>query len=871
MTTLPLQILLLAASSQATETVQQPTVVPPKVLEAPSAVYPTGHHEDVEVDLRVLVDTTGQVAEVEVTQSAGADFDNAARTAVLRWHFEPAQMSGVPFAARIKIPFIFRAPPEPDGGAAPPAADAGTPVVGAPVVSPPEAIADGGQPSALPTVSAVAPVEIGVPTATTPGAPEEVNVRGQQRKVDRGGSDFQIQVGQLATIAGHSVEDLLQLAPGIFLANEGGQGHADQVFLRGFDAQTGAGIEFSVNGVPINEVDNTDGHGYADTHFIIPEVVKELRVVEGPFDPHQGDFAEAGSVDYELGVPERRLQISATYGSFGTERALALWAPQGERDGTFAAVQAETSNGYGQNRAGTDASAMAQYEGELGQRGLWRLLLTAYGTQYQSAGIVRSDDVANGVVGFYGTEDSSQGGSAQRYTASLSLENPVANEGLLTQQLFFTYRTLTLDEDFTGFLLDDISPGQTPHGQRGDAILQNYEAATLGGRGSYKVTRNLFGEDQSVELGYFARYDHTTPQIDRLRFGTQIPYLVDEDMVTDVFNIAGYLDLDIHLGDKLTLRGGVRQEYFNYDIENLCAASSPFISGGGIGVGLLPNVPCPNFDSAGPRLANQQTIAAGLITEPKATLIYQVVPSLAASASFGIGATSQDATQISQDEQTPFTQIIAAELGVKYHRRFERADLSGRLVGYFTHTSADVYFNPDQGRLTPTGATERGGGVFEARLAGPWYDELVSGTYAYAVYDADHTLVPYIPNLIARSDTVLFHRLPLRIGDHALLGKVGLGLNYIGQRALPLGQFASPTFVMNASVKVRWSFVEIGVEGRNLLNSQYPLSEFFYASYFPHSSGITYPTLAPVEAFTAAPPFTILATLSLIFDKENDR
>ena len=261
-----------------------------------------------------------------------------------------------------------------------------------------------------------------------------------------------------------SPKDLLELAPGIFIANEGGAGHADQVFLRGFDAETGAGIEFTVNGVPINEVDNTDGHGYADTHFIIPEVVKNLRVIEGPFDPHQGDFAEAGSVDYELGVADRRLQVSATYGSFDTERALALWAPPGEREGTFGAVQAETSAGYGTNRACTDASAMAQYEGELGQRGLWRALLTAYATQYQSAGVVRADDVANGTIGFYGTEDPSQGGSAQRYTASFSLENPVGNGGLFTQQLFLTYRTLVLDEDFTGFLLDPIAAGQTPHG-----------------------------------------------------------------------------------------------------------------------------------------------------------------------------------------------------------------------------------------------------------------------------------------------------------------------------------------------------------------------------------------------------------------------
>jgi hypothetical protein len=49
------------------------------------------------------------------------------------------------------------------------------------------------------------------------------------------------------------------------------------------------------------------------------------------------------------------------------------------------------------------------------------------------------------------------------------------------------------------------------------------------------------------------------------------------------------------------------------------------------------------------------------------------------------------------------------------------------------------------------------------------------------------------------------------------------------------------------------------------------MSEFFYASNFPHGGAVSYPTLAPVESFTAAPPLTVLVTLSLIFDKENDR
>jgi len=43
-------------------------------------------------------------------------------------------------------------------------------------------------------------------------------------------------------------------------------------------------------------------------------------------------------------------------------------------------------------------------------------------------------------------------------------------DGVLAMQVFLTFRTLRIVEDFTGFLLDPQTPGQSIHPQRGDAI-----------------------------------------------------------------------------------------------------------------------------------------------------------------------------------------------------------------------------------------------------------------------------------------------------------------------------------------------------------------------------------------------------------------
>jgi TonB family protein len=686
-------VLLATASSVALAQTEAPAVVPPQVLVAPPANYPAGHTEAAKVLLRVTVSESGTVTGSEVLESGGPDFDAAAIGAVLHWKFSPALEDGKPKSVRIKIPFEFPALASAgsDGGNTSEADDGGLPeaLIGPSDGGASTSIDDGGVAGVSSAFDAGPPPSVIAlpPTATLPEGEfdagpgvEVVEVRGARKKAITSASDFEITQKQVAALPVSKPSDLLQLAPGIFIANEGGAGHADQVFLRGFDAEQGQAIEFTVNGVPINEVDNTDGHGYADTHFIIPEVVKNLRVIEGPFDPHQGDFAEAGSADYQLGVTDRRLEANASLGNYNTQRFFLLWAPKNEREGTFAAAQFYQTAGYGSNRASTDASAMAQYEGDLGQRGLWRFLLTAYGTHFKTAGVVREDDYLDKKVDFYGTEDPNQGGDAQRYTLSFELENPVA-EGMLTEQAFVTWRTLEILEDFTGFLLDPQEPGQTVRpsfaptfGQRGDGIEQNYSALTVGDRASYKRTWTIFGLPQSLELGFYGRYDHTTPLIQRVRFGTQIPYRVDEDLISDVVNLAGYVDADLRITKYLTLRGGLRQEYFDYLVDNECFTAGEYI----------PRAPldqsCPALDSKGYRLPDQRISATGSLLEPKGTALINLPWHLTLTGSYGVGAQSLDAIYISQDELAPFSKITSWESGVIYQQGFENFALSGRAL-----------------------------------------------------------------------------------------------------------------------------------------------------------------------------------------------
>ena len=49
-------------------------------------------------------------------------------------------------------------------------------------------------------------------------------------------------------------------------------------FLRGFDADHGTDVAIDVDGLPVNMVSHGHGQGYADLHFMIPDVIERVDV-----------------------------------------------------------------------------------------------------------------------------------------------------------------------------------------------------------------------------------------------------------------------------------------------------------------------------------------------------------------------------------------------------------------------------------------------------------------------------------------------------------------------------------------------------------------------------------------------------------------
>ena len=831
---------LLAAPAPARAQAPAPPaeVTPPTVVNHVDAFYPPSalasrRHAD--VLLAVTIDADGHVTKVEVVTTGGADLDESAISAARQWVFRPAMRGGVAIASRIRIPFHF-APPAP----------------------PPEVV-ETAQPNELPSQRA---------GDTSPPPPvEDVRVRGRRDPPSRGASDFTLQLGELARVPRGNASEMLKLAPGILLTNEGGEGHAEQIFMRGFDAREGQDLELTMGGVPINESGNLHGNGYADTHFIIPELVERLRVVEGPFDPRQGNYAVAGSADYQLGLAKRGLTAKLTGGSFGTQRMLVAWGPAETSNRTFAGAEIYKTDGFGPNRDATRGSAMTQYEGKLGERGSYRVGATAYSTHFHSAGVLRQDDFRAGRVRFYDSYDTSsfarqqvpEGGDASRFSVYGDIDTKVGDVGF-SQQLFVIKRDMRLLENFTGFLLDTQQPLQSAHLQRGDMLDLSVKEMTIGARGSARMQGQAFGQKQDLELGYFARGDDAKGTQQRLEAGTGVPYKTETDLDSQLGNIGLYGDASLRATPWLNFRGGARADLFTFGVLDNCASHSV----------AHPSSTDPPTDQScltqqnfgRPREVNQRSATSSVAVLPRGSLLVGPFANLNFSLSYGQGVRSIDPAYVTQDVKTPFASIQAYEGGVTYAGGVQDVDVVLRSIFFQTHVDRDLIFSETAGRNVLGNGTTRSGWVGAARFTGKFFDEAANVTLVRSAYDDTHLLVAYVPDVVLRSDTAVFHELPWPLMGKPIRGVLTGGVTYVGPRPLPFGQRSQDIFTVDSSLTFEWTRFEVGLVATNLLGNRYRLTELNYASDF-HSQPQA--TLVPERHFTAGAPRGIFGTFSVTF------
>ena len=287
-----------------------------------------------------------------------------------------------------------------------------------------------------------------------------------------------------------STQDLLRLAPGLVTAQHAGGGKAEQIFLRGFDADHGTDVAISVDGVPVNMVSHGHGQGYADLHYVIPEVVEAIDVSKGPYFAEYGNLATAGAVAFETRDHLRANEIRTEVGAFNTAGVTALYQipTSGPHRGAYFAGNFLTSDGpFEAEQDFQRFNLFAKTHYHLGDGAELSFDAGAYGAAWDASGQVPARAVESGRIDRFGAIDALEGGTTGHQHINAQYTSTTDRTRFKAQAYAVRY-DFKLFSNFTFFL-------ENP--DDGDMIEQTDSRTLYGFKSSYRV-----GHDLPVGLGF---------------------------------------------------------------------------------------------------------------------------------------------------------------------------------------------------------------------------------------------------------------------------------------------------------------------------------------------------------------------------------
>ncbi|WP_375447665.1 TonB-dependent receptor [uncultured Fibrella sp.] len=354
-------------------------------------------------------------------------------------------------------------------------------------------------------------------------------------------------------------QEILRLVPGLFIGQHAGGGKAEQIFLRGFDLDHGTDIRLTVDGMPVNMVSHAHGQGYADLHFVIPELVEGVDFKKGPYQTDKGNLATAGWVDFRTRTVLDRSFAKLEVGQYGTYRAVAgvdLLGNRGKTNNQSAYIASEysyTDSYFDNPQRFNRFNLTGKYHGHVAPNTQLTITGSTFWSKWNHSGQIPDRAVASGLTDFFGSVDPTEGGETGRTNANVQLVTVTPRNHVIKQQLFYSNYNFELYSNFTFFKEDTVN---------GDQIRQRERRNLFGYNGSYSTQTTLGKSEWTTTLGAQYRQDitngtelsHTvnrTETINRIQFGD-----VNE------LNAALYTDELVQLSSRFTVNAGVRYDFF---------------------------------------------------------------------------------------------------------------------------------------------------------------------------------------------------------------------------------------------------------------------------------------------------------------------
>jgi hypothetical protein len=354
-------------------------------------------------------------------------------------------------------------------------------------------------------------------------------------------------------------QEVLRMVPGLFIGQHAGGGKAEQIFLRGFDLDHGTDINISVDGMPVNMVSHAYGQGYADLHFVIPELIDKINFNKGLYYADKGNFTTAGFVEFKTKDYLDDDFVKIEGGQFGTFRAITginLLKPKGDRrnQSLYFAAESSFTKGYFESPQNFSRfNGMLKYHKSINSQNTLTATLTGFTSKWNASGQIPNRAVESSLVGFYGAIDNTEGGKTSRHNAHIELQTNLNNAGILRNQFYYSKYKFELYSNFTFYKVDPIN---------GDQIRQKESRNIVGYNGSYQKEYFLGKIKTETKTGVQVRYD----AVDNIELTRTKDRTINTDALmfgnVNELNIGVYYSQKFSFSKKLDITGAIRTDNF---------------------------------------------------------------------------------------------------------------------------------------------------------------------------------------------------------------------------------------------------------------------------------------------------------------------
>jgi len=621
----------------------------------------------------------------------------------------------------------------------------------------------------------------------------------------------------------NSAQDMLKLVPGLFIAQHAGGGKAEQMFMRGFDLDHGTDISIKVDGMPVNMVSHAHGQGYADLHFLIPELVDKMNFGKGPYAIDQGNFATAGFVEFDTKKFLDKSFIKVEGGLYKNFRTAAAFNLLGKnagngRQSAYVAGEYAYNRGYFVTPQNFNRiNLFGKYSNYISPNSLFSITVSAFRSNWDASGQIPERLVRAGTISRFGAVDSTEGGKTSRYNLNLQFTQSSDNKkNFFKTNVYLTYYDFELYSNFTFFLHDSVN---------GDQIRQKEKRVLGGYNASYTLNYKLGKMDTKTELGAGLRYDNImNDELSRTKNRTELTQPLSLGNVNET-NIYGFANQTLYITPQLVLNAGVRFDYFIHDYED-------------------------KLDTVYRRKS-----VSKYAFSPKAGLFYNFSDKARVFYNFGVGFHTNDTRVIVDRNGSDILPLaFSHDLGTVV-KPFPKLLLSASV--WLMDLQQEFVYVGDEAVVEPSGRTRRMGVDFSVRyeiLKWLYLDGDFNYTHARSRDEAPgQNYVPLAPKLTAIGGVTFMYK------DYL---SASVRFRYMGNR--PANEdnsiVAKGYALMDAVINFTRPRYEIGFQAQNLLNSIWNEAQFATESRLK-----TEPAPVTEIHFTPGTPFTFKFTAAFKF------